>query len=361
MRAAYGQALRKYFSDNTNPLILIDFGGLQVFDAATVDTNILILQKAKNKNETLTCVINKQLNNLSLLSDYFRQFAIQGTPLTENSWVILNKSESSIKQKIERLGTPLKDWGVSINYGIKTGFNEAFIINTQQRNELLEKSPEADKIIRPILRGRNIKKFCAELDDNWIINSHNGMRKSNIKRIDVKKDYPQIYEHLEAYKDKLETRLDKGSHWTNLRNCAYLEDLDKEKIVWIELTDSPNFYLDNKGYFINNTVCFMVGERLPYILSFLNSRLCEWYFTKIAATSGAGTRRWFKVYVEQICIPQTVDAKTENKLAELVSETQIRKKNKLNTKNIEQEIDQEIFKLFALTDEEISFILNSST
>ncbi len=362
MRAAYGQALRKYFSDNTNPLILIDFGGLQVFDAATVDTNILILQKAKNKNETLTCVINKQLNNLSLLSDYFRQFATKTSNLNSNSsWVVLSSVEERIKSKIEQMGKPLKDWNIKIYRGILTGCNEAFVINETTKDQLIALSPKNAEIIRPILRGRNIKKFCAELDDNWIINSHNGMKKSNIKRIDVKKDYPQIYEHLEAYKDKLETRLDKGSHWTNLRNCAYLEDLDKEKIVWIELTDSPNFYLDNKGYFINNTVCFMVGERLPYILSFLNSRLCEWYFTKIAATSGAGTRRWFKVYVEQICIPQTVDVKTENKLAELVSETQIRKKNKLNTKNIEQEIDQEIFKLFALTNEEISFILNSST
>jgi adenine-specific DNA-methyltransferase len=294
------------------------------------------------------------------MSDYFRQFATRTNGFGSNSsWVVLSSLEENIKSKIEKIGKPLREWDIKIYRGILTGCNEAFVIDTDTKNQLIARSPKNVEIIRPILRGRNIKKYNAKIDDNWIINSHNGVRKSNIERIDVERDYPIIFEHLKGYEYELQTRLDKGSHWTNLRNCAYLDDLDKEKIIWMELTDRPNFYLDRDGYFINNTVFFMVGERLPYIISFLNSKLCEWYFTKVAATSGAGTRRWFKIYVEQICIPQKIDPKIENKLAELVNETQVRKINKLDTKNIEQEIDREIFRLFDLTDEEVNFILNS--
>ena len=116
---------------------------------------------------------------------------------------------------------------------------------------------------------------------------------------------------------KFPARADKGDTPYNLRNCAYMDDFNKQKIVWIELTDHPNFALDEKGYYINNTVFFMTGENLKYILAFLNSKICEWYFDKICATSGVGTRRWIKMYIDQICIP-VIDDKTCSDIVYLV-------------------------------------------
>jgi len=141
-----------------------------------------------------------------------------------------------------------------------------------------------------------------------------------------------------------------------LRNCAYIEDFSKQKIVWIELTDHPNFSLDDKGYLINNTVFFITGNHLPYIMAFLNSKLCEWYFTKIAATSGAGTRRWIKIYIEQICIPQNVQADIEKELESLVFQAQELKSNKIEKSKILNQIDKKIFGLFDLSQEEIETI-----
>ena len=250
----------------------------------------------------------------------------------------------------------MKDWNTQIYRGILTGFNEAFIIDGATKDKLIASSSKNAEIIRPILRGRDVKRYSSSFADNWIINTHNGIKEKGVERINVINDFPIVFDHLYKYKKELEIRSDKGYHWTNLRNCAYLEDLEKNKIIWIELTDHPNFCLDTEGYYINNTIFFMIGERLPYILSVLNSKLCEWYFTKIAATSGAGTRRWIKMYVDQIRIPSDVDINIENKLSEYILKVQNFKNKGTETKEIEQEIDSEIFKLFNLTDEEIKFV-----
>lgn len=275
-----------------------------------------------------------------------------------SSWVILSDIEQGIKEKIERIGTPLKHWEVQINYGIKTGFNEAFIIDGEKRKELIKLHAKSEEIIRPILRGRDIKRYSHEFADLWLINSHNGIKEKDIKRINID-DYPAVKAHLDKFSNELSKRSDKGDTPYNLRNCAYMDDFSKQKIIWIELTDHPNFCLDIEGYHINNTVFFINGNRLPYLLSFLNSKLCEWYFTKVAATSGAGTRRWIKVYIEQICIPENIDNGTERLLETLVLEIQKIKKIKGETKDLEDKIDIEIFNLFGLSKQEIEFIETS--
>ncbi|MCE7057973.1 Eco57I restriction-modification methylase domain-containing protein [Algoriphagus sp. AGSA1] len=357
MRASYGQSLRKFFLEKTNPLQLIDFGGYQVFASATVDTNILVAQKEVFSGSVQTCLINKSIGSLEKMSVFIGQNSSIQKSFSEGAgWVILSPIEERIKQKIEAAGTPLKDWDVSIYRGILTGYNEAFIIDQQTRDRLVQASAKNAEIIRPILRGRDIKRYNATYASYWLINTHNGIKSSNIGRIDVQADFPDIYEHLNEYKDSLEIRLDKGDHWTNLRNCAYLDDLAKDKIVWIELTDKPNFYLDTDGFYLNNTIFFLSGKRLPFLLSFLNSKLSEWYFSKIAATSGAGTRRWIKLYIDQIHIPQIVNSEFEDKISALVLEIQELKKAGIDTDELEKTIDREIYNLFELTPDEIEIL-----
>lgn len=276
---------------------------------------------------------------------------------TSDTWAILSPIEQRIKRKIELIGTPLKEWEIAINYGIKTGFNDAFIITGKERAELIKLDPKSDEIIRPILRGRDIKRYANSFADLWLINTHNGIKEKGLKPIQIE-DYPAIKKHLDKYYTELEKRADKGDTPYNLRNCAYMDDFSKQKIIWIELTDHANFCLDTEGYYLNNTVFFLIGDRLPYILSFLDSKLCEWYFGKIAATSGVGTRRWIKQYIEQICIPQTPSSRDEKVLGELVMDIQKRKKNGLDTSDLENQVDDVIFSLFNLSTDEVNFICN---
>ncbi|MBF0761791.1 type II restriction endonuclease, partial [Dysgonomonas mossii] len=178
-----------------------------------------------------------------------------------SSFVILSDIEKRIKEKIEKVGIPLKNWDIQINYGIKTGFNEAFIINGEKKAELVAKSSKNAEIIRPILRGRDIKRYGYEFADLWLICTHNGTPTESAINID---DYPDIKAHLDNYYSQLTNRQDKGITPYNLRSCIYMDDFSKQKIIWIELTDHPNFALDLDGYYINNTVFFITGKHLKY-------------------------------------------------------------------------------------------------
>ncbi len=369
MRANYGQAIRKFFLEKTNPLLLVDFGGYQVFESATVDTNLLIAQKSPYLGQTQTCLLDKTLGSLEKMSDYVSQNKALATNFSgESGWVILSEIETRIKQKVEAIGTPLKEWDIQINYGIKTGFNEAFIIDGQKRAELLEKCPKADEIIRPILRGRDIKKYKAEFADQWMIfipwhfplqNDISVKGSSNEAEKAFRDSYPDIYNHLIQFKEPLSKRnpaeTGKRYEWYALQRFGsnYWPDFNKEKIVWIELTNSPKFAIDTNGYYLNNTIFFMTGNHLKYLLSYLNSRLCEWHFDKIAATSGAGTRRWIKIYIDQICAPKP-DLKNESDINDLIDNAI---KNQSN-ENLEK-IDAYFYKVFNLDVLEIETIISA--
>jgi hypothetical protein len=264
--------------------------------------------------------------------------------------VILSPIEQSIKRKIEAVGTPLKDWDVQINYGIKTGYNDAFIISTDKRNEIFancqsdEERKRTDELIRPILRGRDIKRYGYVDNGLYLINTHNGV-KGKFPRINID-DYPAIKAHLDQYWDKISTRADKGDTPYNLRNCAYLEDFSKQQIVWIELSDEPKFALAENVTSVN-TVFFMTGEHILHLLGLLNSKLITWYFRHcIGTTSGVGTNRWLKYTIEQIPM-----APTSNELVTLVEMISKHYNDRINFN-----IDKLICKLYLLNDEEIAFI-----
>ena len=232
---------------------------------------------------------------------------------TGSSWSILSSIELSIKRKIESVGKPLKDWDIKIYRGILTGCNEAFIIDGAKREEILNKCRSAaerertDALIRPILRGRDIKRYKAEWAGLYVLNVHNGIKEKNIPPIKIE-EYPAIKAHLDLYWDKIAKRSDKGDTPYNLRNCVYMDDFLKQKIVWAEMTNAPKFVLDNDCMFIDNTEYFLTGDNLEYIVCILNSKLYTWLFDKICA-KGMGARKWRKQYVEVLPIPKP-DCKT---------------------------------------------------
>ena len=287
----------------------------------------------------------------------------QGTMCTfdsKNSWVILSPIEQSIKSKIEAVGTPLKDWDIRINYGIKTGCNEAFIISTEKRNEILsnckteEECKRTAELIRPILRGRDIKRYSYNWAGLWLINTHNGVQ-GKIPRVDIN-DYPAIKQHLDKYWDKISIRADRGDTPYNLRNCAYLEDLSQPKLLWGEISDKSKFAFDFSGnYFPEATSFYMQGELIEFMLCALNSKVSEWFFSKVGTTTGVGTIRWKKYTIEQLVVAKP----SKECLNEYVKAFEKLKDKKITNLEFEQYCNDIMCKLYGLTPEEIDYINNS--
>ena len=252
--------------------------------------------------------------------------AVRSCFSSSESWSILSDIERSIKAKIECIGTPLKDWDIQINYGIKTGFNNAFIIDSAKRNEILDACQTEDErlrtaeIIRPILRGRDIKRYGYSWSGLWLINTHNGT-KEGLERIHIE-DYPSVKEHLDNYWLSIEKRADKGETPYNLRNCAYLDEFSKPKIVWAELSRTGNsFAYSDDGAMVLNT-CYILSfndnerheKELNTLLGFLNSKVALFYLDIISSKLDETGWRWLKQFVEQIPVPVQMAFKEEGQL-----------------------------------------------
>jgi len=232
-------------------------------------------------------------------------------------WVILNKIEQQIKEKIEKYGTPLKKWpGIKINYGIKTGCNEAFIINEEKRKEILdnclteEEREKTDKLIRPILRGKDIKCGSYNWAGLYLIATHNGYYDANnnfIAPININnEEFPSLKRHLDVFYNKLSSREDKGDTPYNLRSCAYMDDFDKQKILYSEISQTPCFFLDDGSKFCPlNTAYYLIGDNMKLLVDYLNSQLSAWIFKKYYAGGGLGDSgyRYLKNTIVNLPIP----------------------------------------------------------
>ena len=286
------------------------------------------------------------------MSDYIKQNGIEGCRFdSSESWVILSEIEQRIKTKIEAVGTPLKNWDINIYRGILTGYNEAFIIDKTKRDEILanckteEERQKTAEIIRPILRGRDIKRYSYEFADLYLINTHNGVKEKGIKRINIE-DYPAVKAHLDLFYPQLEKRADQGDTPYNLRNCAYIEDFSKQKIVYSNMCSEPSFYLDENGFLTNQKCFILTGEYLKFLIAFFNSTLFKYTFWDNFPVLGAKGRELSKIFMIEIPVIKPP------------KEIEIKISNLLDSQNYEN-IDKLIYELYNLTDEEISFIENT--
>ncbi|EJC03622.1 eco57I restriction-modification methylase family protein [Helicobacter pylori Hp P-4d] len=382
-RAKYGAKLRELLLKKTTLFSYMELNALKVFESATVDTSIIHFIKQPPLKESVfnyyEPIENDKENLKNTPSLLMKQNALQ----TE-SFIFANTTLLDLRDKMENIGTPLKDWGIQINYGIKTGCNEAFIIPTEKRDEILKNCDDLQKdergmsererteeLIKPILRGKDIKRYSYEWADLWVINTHNGYTsafKSKIPPIDIEK-YPAIKAHLDSHHDAITTRSDQGDTPYNLRNCAYLEDFEKEKIVYGEIVQEPRFYLDNGecelGVFYAEATSFILtGEHLRYLLGMLHSKLITFAFKTFYAGGGLGESgyRYKKAFIERLPIPKITEKNQE--LAQKITDYAERilkakeKDPKANTQELEKEIDALVYQLYHLTDEEIKIIEN---
>jgi len=302
MRANYGKKTRKYFLENTNIQKIIDFGDSQIFENATTYTNILIFTKEQNTNRVQAWDLSKEYNSGKTLDNMLEDNASCENIFNEDSFVIIPTEQAVIKKRIEEIGTPLKEWDVVINYGIKTGYNKAFIIDSAKKDELIAKDPKSAEIIKPILRGRDIKKYKAEFADLWLI--------ATFPALDLNIDnYPAVKKYLESFGKRIEQTGETGSRkktnneWFETQDqIGYYKDFEKGKVVWLEMSPISNFTFNNDVLFVLNTAYIMLGDSLKYILAVINSSILSWYFPFISTDVRGKTRRYIKQYVENFPI-----------------------------------------------------------
>ncbi len=296
MRAGYGNKLRNYLANNSNPVLLLDFGGNKVFKSATVDVNIMILQKSENSNKTIACTLSSDADDVNL-KEYVDENSSKISFNTEAAWIISSDIETNIKRKIEEIGTPLKDWDINIYRGILTGCNEAFIISGEKRAELIKEDPKSAEIIRPILRGRDIKRYGYEFNNLYLICTFPS------KHYDIDK-YPAIKNYLLTFgKEKLEqtgktyikngvkihSRKKTNNEWFETQDSIAYSDLFLEqKIVYpCIMSKGPAYTIDTKGeFYVIAPGNIITGKNLIYLNDCLNSKI--FYFALRKFYMGGG-------------------------------------------------------------------------
>ncbi|WP_187869053.1 class I SAM-dependent DNA methyltransferase [Helicobacter pylori] len=390
-RAKYGAKLRGLLLKKTTLVSYMELNALKVFENATVDTSIIHFIKQPPPKESVFKYYEPIENDKENLKST-PHLPMRQNALSTESFIFANATLLDLRDKIESIGTPLKDWGIQINYGIKTGANEAFIIPTEKRDEILKNCDDVQKdergmserertkeLIKPILRGKDIKRYSYEWAHLWVIIAKFGSHEF------LEVEYPTIYNHLLQYKDQLEQRgqcrYSRGPqnsnkpypgqhHWLELDNNpkdSYLQDFEKEKIVYGEIVQEPRFYLDNGecelGVFYAEATSFILtGEHLRYLLGMLHSKLITFAFKTFYAGGGLGESgyRYKKAFIERLPIPKITEKNQE--LADKITDCAERilkakaKDPKANTQRLEKEIDALVYQLYNLTDEEIKII-----
>ncbi len=351
----------------------------KVFESATVDTSIISFIKQAPLKESVFKYYEPTENDKENLKNT-PSLLMRQNALSTESFIFADTTLLDLRDKIEQSGTPLKDWGIQINYGIKTGCNEAFIITTEKRDAILKNCDDVQKdekgmserertkeLIKPILRGKDIKRYSYEWADLWVINTHNGYTSFShkIPPVDIEK-YPATKAHLDAHLDTIATRCDQGDTPYHLRNCAYLEDFEKEKIVYPETSQGAYFVYENSQIFLEKTAFMIVSDvyNLKLLTALLNSKLVTFYFKDFCGGCilGKSGYQYNKHALEKIPIPQITEKNQE--LADKITDyaEQILKSKekdpKANTQELEKEIDALVYQLYHLTDEEIKIIEN---
>ncbi|EDO6593953.1 class I SAM-dependent DNA methyltransferase [Campylobacter coli] len=380
-RAGYGEALREFLLKNVKFLEYTDLNGIKVFDSATVDTSILCFEKSKSKDNKFKylALSNEILKTCAYNIGLYKDFAeFSQNSLSKESFTFSDENTSALKAKIERIGTPLKEWqGLNIYRGILTGYNEAFIITTEKRNEILANcKDEAEKertakLIRKMLRGRDIKRYSYEWAGLWVIfipwHFPNVEKPKTMleNEQDLKEQYPSLYKHLLSHKERLSKRNKEETgiryEWYCLQRWGanYYQEFEREKIVWASVGYIEHSFIPKDMLLQDTNYFFSTSNR--YLLGILNSKPITYYLADIQTPLGnTGAFRNYKYNIEKLPIPK-INSKNQNIVDELINlvdeilKAKEQDKN-ANTQELENKINSLVYKLYNLTEEEIKII-----
>ena len=349
LKAEYGKSTRRYFADNHTPLRLLEMGK-DVFEQAIVDASIVIARHGKSNTPGRGVDMDRLPNqNFPPDDSLWGELRPQG----ERPWNLLSPVERSVMDKMEAVGTPLKDWNMTIYRGVTTGLNAAFVIDDDTRQELIDADPKSAEIIKPVLRGRDIQRYRARRARRarkYLIYARKG--------VDINR-YPAVLEHLSAYRDALSKKAG-TNEWYELQ-ASPSDSADSifngEKLIWMDLTHRGRFAYDGGETFCLNTAFMMSGGSIKYLCGILNSRLITWFMSNTALNSGMGVTRWIRHTVEQIPIPR-IPSGQRRRLERLV-ERILRAKAvtpTADTAALEEEIDWLVYDLYGLSNEETAVV-----
>ena len=365
MRTAYGEVTREFFVSQANPMLIVDFGMAQNFESATTYTNILLLQSTTNRQHTFSCRVRDDYQQGGDIAAYVRS---HGTirNYTSESWVAYQKEEFAIIKKIEAQGVKLEDWEITINRGILTGYNDAFIIDGATKDRLIAEDKKSAQIIRPILRGEDVSAFVPDFADQWII--------ATLPSRELKiEDFPAVKTHLfsfgkrrltqsgEKWKDSegntVSARKKTNGDWFETQDSiSYWKDFDKPKIIYPNMTKYLPFAYDESGLMTNQKCFIVTGGHLKYLTAVLNSRLWKFAFRDRFPELLGDTFELSKVFFDKIPIRQPWSISEEELLGGLVNQIITAKQTGQDTTALENEIDLLVYKLYGLTYAEVKVV-----
>jgi len=365
LRSGYGEALRRFFTQNSIFEKIIDFGHAPIFKEADVFPCIVSLRKRspsipleKGEEENSPpftrgvggdlfvqiCSVPREECLNANLTQYVSQnsFPVVWSRFSEKAWSLEPPAVEDLMQKIKRVGIPLKDFaGVKPYRGILTGFNEAFLIDNDTKQKLVHADPKCAEIIKPYLRGSDIKRWCPEWAELWIILMKSSANyewawsklESEAAEKIFAQSYPSIYKHLKFYESNLRKRQDQGRFWWELRACVYYDTFENPKIIWKDLSTYSEFCFDNSGVFTND-LCFILSSSDLWTLAVINSPLMWSFLHRLTIHAINDTLRLKNIYTEVIPIAQptpTIRAEVEEIVSRLI---EITKENQKETNSI---------------------------
>jgi hypothetical protein len=357
-RAGYGRGLREFLAKSATIQTIIDFGDQPVFDATAYPCVLVAKHQphpslplpvdGEGTGGVLRALTVADLAALERLEQKLNSEALvlKQSDLSPEGWRLESPKLLRLLEKIKAAGVPLGEYvGGKFYYGIKTGYNEAFVIDEATRERLIAEDPKSAEIIKPFLRGRDIKRWQVQPSGLYLIWTYVG--------VDIER-YPAVFKHLSRYQERLEKRWDKGDYWWELRPCDYYAEFEKPKIVWPNLCTEPKFAFDEERYYINAPACIVIAPEPKYVLALINSKLLFYFINTIAAQRRGGFLEFKPIYVEQLPIAQALE-KEKTQIEKLVAQILKQTDDKRVTR-WEHEIDQIVYKLYGLSEEEIGMI-----
>jgi adenine-specific DNA-methyltransferase len=366
MRTDYGGSTRAFLSSQCNTTLVVDFGMKQIFESATTYTNMLFLQKVQATQTIKMCRVNDSFDINSILEDYIDYLSLDIENPGERSWISYEKEEYELIKKVISQGKPLKEWDIKINRGILTGYNDAFIINTETRNNIVAKDPKSTEIIKPLLRGEDVKAYIPKWSDLWLIGTFPSLN------IDIDQ-YPGIKEHLSRFQERITPKPkkynDKLGKWKGRKSgsyewfetqdsISYYEDFLKPKIIYPNMTKYMPFVYDKHQFFTNQKCFIITGNQLSYLTAFLNSKIFRFAFKDYFPELLGDTKELSKVFFETVAIKE-VDNITNSIFDVWVEALVNQKKNGLPSIHIENEIHLKLAEIYSLNEDELKLINRS--
>jgi len=359
---------------------IIDFGDLPVFQKATTYPCILRISNGSLKKSFL-CSMVRHLDFLDLKSHLQENhFKVNRSQLEDSGWSLADSKTQNLLNRLKSIGTPLGDYvDRKIFYGIKTGLNEAFVIDAETRSRLIAGDPQSADLIKPFLVGRDIKRYQIPNQSRYLILvpkgwTNEGMGKKGKAREWFSKNRPELAKHLAQFKEGAQKRCDQGDYWWELRACDYYKEFEKEKFILPDISLRANFIFDKDGkYYCVNTAYIISSEDL-YLLGVLNSRITDFYYRNLSSTYRGGYLRFIYQYMVQLPIrvidySNPEDIERHDRVVTLV-ERMLELNKKLagaktaqdkthlqrQIETTDNEIDRLVYDLYDLTEEEIALM-----